>query len=199
MSGAAPVSRPPAMTGQAVRTVGVAVAIPEPFGARLQAYRASFGDPMAFAIPTHITLLPPTGVPVRDRLHDDTGDATGALIATHLAAVAASTDPFSIHLRGTASFLPVSPVVFVPLVEGISQCQLLEQQVRRGPLTRDLAFPYHPHVTVAHDLPDEQLAQAFDVLAGFDCQFEVAELHLYEPGTDGVWRPEQTYPFGAPR
>ena len=26
--------------------------------------------------------------------------------------------------------------------------------VRRGVLARDLEFPYHPHVTVAHDLPD---------------------------------------------
>ncbi|WP_341351068.1 hypothetical protein [Nocardioides convexus] len=33
------------------------------------------------------------------------------------------------HLRGTATFRPVSPVVFVSLAEGISQC---EQARRRG-------------------------------------------------------------------
>ncbi len=167
-------------------TVGVAIAIPEPFGGRLQAQRASFGDPLAGSIPTHITLLPPTSVE---------GDVGG-----HLAEVAAFAAPFTIHLRGTATFRPISPVVFVQVVEGISECELLEQQVRRGPLARELTFPYHPHVTVAHDLPDAALDAAFETLADFECRFEVTALHLYEHGTDGVWRPERTFPFtGAAR
>lgn len=169
-------------------TVGVAIAIPEPFGGLLQAHRASFGDPMAGAIPPHVTLLPPTVVPVGTTVQD---------VGTHLAAVASSATPFAIHLRGTASFRPVSPVVFVSLVEGIGECELLEQQVRRGPLTRELAFPYHPHVTVAHDLANGQLDEAFEALADFDCRFEMREFHLYEHGVDGVWRPEQTYRVGG--
>lgn len=170
--------------------VGVAIAIPEPFGRRLQEHRASFGDPLAGSIPTHITLLPPTAV-----------DANGSTpdVGAHLAAVASSCTPFSIHLRGTATFRPVSPVVFVALIEGIGECELLEQQVRSGPLRRELAFPYHPHVTVAHDLPDEQLDAAFAALDDFDCNFRVNEFHLYEHGADGVWRPEQTFEFGAGR
>ena len=36
----------------------------------------------------------------------------------HLAAVAARHAPFVVHLRGTATFRPVSPVVFVQVVEG---------------------------------------------------------------------------------
>ncbi len=162
-------------------TVGVAIAIPEPFGSRLQAHRASFGDPLARSIPTHITLLPPTTV------EGDVGD--------HLAAVAASAAPFTIHLRGTATFRPISPVVFVQVVQGIGECELLERQVRRGPLERELTFPYHPHVTVAHDLPEPALDTAFATLADFECRFEASALHLYEHGTDGVWRPEQTFPF----
>ena len=167
----------------AARTVGVAIAIPEPFGSLLQAHRASFGDPLAGSIPTHITLLPPTSVE---------GD-----VDEHLSAVAASAVAFTIHLRGTATFRPVSPVVFVQVVEGIGECELLEQQVRRGPLARELAFPYHPHVTVAHDLPDAALDAAFETLADFECRFEVGALHLYEHGTDGVWRPERTFPFAG--
>ena len=34
--------------------------------------------------------------------------------------------------------------------------------MRSGPLERELKFPYHPHVTVAHDLPEEALDRAFD-------------------------------------
>ena len=46
-------------------TIGVAIAIPEPFGSELQSHRASFGDVMAEAIPTHLTLLPPSEVDSR--------------------------------------------------------------------------------------------------------------------------------------
>ena len=106
--------------------VGVAVAIPEPWGAELEGWRASFGDPQASAIPAHITLLPPT------RLSADVA-------------------PFPVLLRGTGTFRPVSPVVFVALASGIAGCEALEERVRSGPLARDLEFPYHPHVTVAHD------------------------------------------------
>ena len=166
------------------RTVGVAIAIPEPFGGQLQARRASFGDEHASSIPTHITLLPPTVLAIAN---DDVG--------AHLATVAADCAPFQIHLRGTATFRPVSPVVFVQLVEGIAGCEQLERRVRRGPLARELTYPYHPHVTVAHHLPDDQLDEAFEALAGFECRFEVRQFHLYEHGSDGVWRPEQAYEF----
>ena len=70
-------------------------------------------------------------------------------------------------------------MVFVSLVEGISQCEQLADAVRRGPLDVDLDFPYHPHVTVAHHLPDDRLDLAFTELADFECQFTVADFHLY--------------------
>lgn len=167
------------------RAFGVAIAVPEPFGAQLQQHRASFGDPLASAIPAHITLLPPTQL------------VPPPQVGAHLAAVAASVAPFTIQLRGTDTFRPVSPVVFVPLVEGARECERLERQVRCGPLQRPLSFPYHPHVTVAHHLPDERLDEALDSLADFECEFEARELLLYEHGADGVWRPERSYPFTA--
>ena len=170
------------------RTIGVAVSIPEPWGEQLRAHRASFGDPAASSIPTHVTLLPPTQVPPPE----------DAVIENHLAAVAKSACPFDIHLRGTATFRPVSPVVFVQLVEGIGGCERLERAVRNGPLKRSLQFYYHPHVTVAHHLPDEALDRAFTELADFECRFRVEEFHLYEHGDDGVWRTRRAFGFGCP-
>ena len=43
-------------------TIGVAVAIPEPWATQLQDYRTAVGDATATMIPTHITLVPPTEV-----------------------------------------------------------------------------------------------------------------------------------------
>ena len=82
--------------------------------------------------------------------------------------VATTFRPFDIRLRGSATFLPVSPVVFVPLVQGIAECEQLEVKVRSGPLARDVQYTYHPHVTVAHDLPDDALYNAWTALSSYD-------------------------------
>jgi 2'-5' RNA ligase len=168
-----------------VPTIGVAIAIPEPWASELQDYRASVGDTTASMIPTHITLVPPTEVP-------------GELVAIeeHLGSAAATVAGFCVHLRGTGTFRPVSPVVFVSLAEGISQCEQLADVVRRGPLATELTYPYHPHVTVAHDLPDAQLDLAFEGLAAFECEFDVSEFHLYVHDSELGWQPTRHFPLG---
>ncbi len=167
-------------------TIGVAIAIPEPWASELQDYRTSVGDVTAAQIPTHITLIPPAEVDP-----DDLG-----VVADHLAAAAGAVEPFDIHLRGTGTFRPVSPVVFVTLAEGISGCELLADAVRRGPLRRDLEFPYHPHVTIAHHLDDTTLDRAFDELAGFDCRFAVDAFSLYVHDPAAGWQPTRHYGLG---
>src|SRR5665809_135446 len=42
-------------------TIGVAIALPEPWASDLQEYRTALGDETATLIPTHITLVPPRG------------------------------------------------------------------------------------------------------------------------------------------
>jgi 2'-5' RNA ligase len=169
------------------RTIGVAIPIPDPYGSGLQRRREAFGDPLARSIPTHITLVPPMQVTAR----------VLAEIERHLREVADEERPFPILLRGTGTFRPVSPVVFVALAVGISECENLERRLRRGPLDRTLGFPYHPHVTVAHHLPDEALDEAFKELSGYEAAFPVWGFSLYEHGEDGVWRPQRDFAFGA--
>lgn len=165
-------------------TIGVAVAIPEPWASELQDYRSAVGDTTATMIPTHITLVPPTEV-----------DEDLAAVEQHLAQAADQIRRFRVHLRGTGSFRPVSPVIFVTLAEGISDCEQLADVVRRGPLGVDLTFPYHPHVTVAHDLDDERLDQAFGELAGFECEFDVEDFHLYVHDERRGWRRTRDFPL----
>jgi 2'-5' RNA ligase len=169
-----------------VPTIGVAVAIPEPWATELQDYRTSIGDAMAATIPTHITLVPPT----------DVTDEELEKIEAHLVTAAGDVPAFEVHLRGTGTFRPVSPVVFVSLVEGISQCELLAEAVRRGPLDVELVFPYHPHVTIAHDVTEDRLDQAFDELAGFECEFDVDDFHLYVHDDERGWTPTRFFSLG---
>ncbi|HEX6871888.1 MAG TPA: 2'-5' RNA ligase family protein [Micromonosporaceae bacterium] len=169
-----------------MRTIGVAVGIPEPWGSHLDAHRAAAGDPMAPFIPAHLTLLGPTEV--------DPDPQVSAKLIEHLAAVAGAHRPFQLHLRGTGTFRPVTQVVFVAVAAGISECERLAADVRSGPLERELRFPYHPHVTVAHDVPAQALDTVFDGLAGFEAQFVVDSFTLYEH-RDGRWHPLRRFPL----
>ena len=168
-------------------TIGVALAIPEPWASELQDYRTSIGDTTATMIPTHITLVPPT----------DIGEAHLPEVEKHLEEVASERDPFVVHLRGTGTFRPVSPVVFVTVAEGISSCEQLAGAVRRGPLDVDIAFPDHPHVTVAHHLDDAALDRAFAELSGFECRFDVEEFHLYVHDEQIGWQPTRDFPLAT--
>lgn len=170
-----------------MRTIGVAIPIPEPWGSQLQRYRESIGDPMAEHIPPHITLVPPV----------DLAPAVAAEVERHLHQAAQAVPPFTVHLRGTATFRPLSPVVFVALAEGISGCERLEQEVRSGPLGVDLNYPYHPHVTIAHGLDEAVLDQAFSDLADFEARFEVDSFMLYVHDDVAGWVPGRTFELRA--
>jgi 2'-5' RNA ligase len=167
--------------------IGVSVAVPDPWGGDLQTYRVELGDETAAGIPTHVTLLPPI----------DVDDVLMPSIDRHLETAAGATCPFDMHLRGTGSFRPVSPVVFVNVVEGISSCEMLASAVRHGPLAVDAQYPYHPHVTVAHHLPEELLDRAFDDLGSFDCRFTVDQILLYEHRDDKGWMPVRAFRLGG--
>jgi 2'-5' RNA ligase len=170
------------------REIGVAIGIPEPYTSELQGWRERLGDPNASDIPPHVTLLPPT------ELHTD----DLAEVEEHLQSLAQDHGSFTMHLRGSGTFRPISPVVFVPLVQGIGECEQLEVAVRSGPLLREVRFPYHPHVTVAHDVEDAMLDRAFAELAAYDARFPVWGFSLFEKGRDAVWRPQRDFPFGKP-
>jgi 2'-5' RNA ligase len=169
-------------------TIGVSIAVPEPYGRTLQDRRASFGDPAARAIPTHVTLLPPTEV----------GSADLPGYRLHLARVATEARPFAMRLDGTDTFRPLTPVVYLRVAEGGPACAELQERVRSGPVSRDLQFPYHPHVTVAHGIPDAALDVAQSELAAFAAGWTADGYALYVQGDDGVWCKIQDFPFGSP-
>ncbi|MFI8302397.1 2'-5' RNA ligase family protein [Streptomyces sp. NPDC085927] len=170
-------------------TIGVSIAVPEPHGSRLQQLRAGFGDAAAHGIPTHVTLLPPTEV----------GEGDLPAIETHLSEVAATGRPFPMRLSGTGTFRPLSPVVFVRIAEGAEACTWLQKQVRdaSGPVARELQFPYHPHVTVAHGIEEAAMDRAFEELADYEARWPCTGFALYEQGADGVWRKLREFPFGS--
>ena len=149
-------------------------------------------------MPPHITLLPPTAVDV-DALDE---------IMQHLRDVAAGTTPFKVRLDEVGTFRPVSPVVYLGLCSGAEECDRLQMRVRdrRGPLARSLSFPFHPHVTLAHEVAEDGLDTAARKGAGLTMDFTVTKLHLYRhltrsgcdeyPGSGG-WEVVAAFAFGG--
>ena len=166
-------------------TLGVAIEIPQPFGRQLDDMRARF-TPDDGDMPAHVTILAPVDVDA---------DVMDAVLA-HLAAVAASTPPFRLVLRGSGTFRPVSPVVFVTVAEGISACEQLERRVRSGDLAVETRFPYHPHVTIAHDVPEPDLDRALEELADFRADMRIGSIGLHE-NIDGRWRLVREFALGG--
>ena len=167
---------PEVRNGQQI--VGLTLPVPEPWASELRQARIGFGDPCGRTVPCHITIVPPTAVETTSLSH----------IQRQVAEVAGATSRFAVHLRGTGTFQPVSPVVFVRVVEGIPECEHLETACRRGPLAQTLRFAYQPHVTIAHEVPQAALDQAFEQLAGFEALFEASCVVLHTLGQAGTWR-----------
>ena len=176
-------SAPPETT-----VLGIVVPIPEPWAQLLVDWRAKVGDPQASLVPPHVTLLPPTEVLVAER----------PLISAHLAEVARCHAPFTMHLSGTGTFAPVADVVFVAVARGIGNCELIANDVRRGPLARSLSYPYHPHVTVAHDVPTDMLDMASAGLAELQAEFRVSSFTEFEQLPGGAWAVAREYPLTGP-
>ena len=168
-------------------TIGVAIAIPEPFGSQLRQRRAAFGDPMAETVPSHVTLIPPTEVT----------DADFDGVCATLQSVAAASQPFAMRLRGTGTFRPVSPVVFIAVSEGISGTEILATAIQSDLGAPESDFLFHPHVTIAHNLTDDVLDRAYNELADFECAFQVNAFHLYLHEDDHGWTPRREFLLGS--
>ena len=168
--------------------LGVVVPIPEPWSQLFVDWRAKVGDPQANSVPPHVTLLPPTEVPLAER----------PAITAHLAEVARCHPPFDMHLSGTGTFEPVSAVVFVAVARGIGNCELIANDVRSGPLARSLSYPYQPHVTVAHDVAGDMLELAYSGLSDLSAEFRVEHFTEFEQASDGAWIVAREYPLTGP-
>lgn len=166
-------------------TIGIAIAVPEPCASEVKQAREGYDDPQARAIPTHITLLPPAMV----------SPSSLDAIDRHLQEAALGSQPFTVSLHGTGTFRPVSPVVFLAISEGIAGCESLERAIRGGPLLRRRNFPYHPHVTLVHEVPEETLDRAFSDFAEYRFRFTVESFTLYQQDEQRVWQSVRTYPL----
>lgn len=167
-------------------TVGVVLLVPDPIGSQVTHLRARIADALGMAIPTHITLLPPT------RVSAEQSDA----LEQHLARVASDHDAPTIDVNGTGTFRPTSDVVFLAISEGVQACADLNAAVCAGPVTSPSIFPFHPHITLAHDLAPEVLDDVAAEYADVSAEFRVPQISLYRLDEEGRWQVRAHFSFG---
>lgn len=168
--------------------IGLVIAVPEPWMSELTERRVEFGDEHGNQTPAHITLLPPTPIKKTER----------AEVFEHLQSIASSHCPFKIELRGTGSFRPVSPVVYIDVEAGRSDLIELENEIRTGILDVPVRFDFHPHVTIAQQVSDRTLDTAEDACADFAAQWTVQGFRLDRVTPDGSYLSQALFNFTAP-
>ena len=60
----------------------------------------------------------------------------------------------------------------------------LERRVRSGDLAVETRFPYHPHVTIAHDVPEADMDRALAELADYRADLTVRSMSLHVTSAD---------------
>jgi 2'-5' RNA ligase len=65
-------------------------------------------------------------------------------------------------------------------------------------LSRELSYPYHPHVTVAHDVRPDMLELAYSGLSDLSAEFRVDSFTEFEQTPGGAWAVAREYPLAGP-
>jgi len=174
--------------------LAVALLVPPPFADRVDVVRTAVGDRSLRRVAPHITLVPPVNVN-----HDRIDEAHEVVRRA-----AAATRPFTVPLGPPTTFLPDSPVLYLPVggERATAAVVSLREKVFRDPLARQVDWPFVPHVTLAENIPEERLAAAVTALAGLTLRVAVDRVHLLVERRRGdgtaVWDPLADAHFAAP-
>jgi 2'-5' RNA ligase len=94
----------------------------------------------------HVTILPP-----RPLLNDVDVKDTVQLIVEECR----NLPPFRVE-PGDIQVFDESNVVYLGITRGIDQLREFYRVLNRGPLEYKESFPYHPHITIAQNVPPDQ-------------------------------------------
>jgi 2'-5' RNA ligase len=170
--------------------LGVALLLPSPVAEEVDGLRRALGDRSLGRVPPHVTLVPPVNV---------RQEHLPRALAVLRAAAGATRSPLTITLDAPTAFLPANPVLYLPVGGGVEAVEELRRRVWEAPLTRDLAWPFVPHVTLADDAPGERIGAAVAALASYRATVAFGRVHLLVERRPGPhWRPLADVAFGPP-
>lgn len=157
--------------------LGVVLLFAPAVSAALDTLRLALGDPGRERIEPHLTLISPLSLPAA-RLGE---------VSELLGRVASGTAPLRVRLGPPATFFPLSPVVYSPLIEGAGQVRALRRLVAVAPLERRSQWPYVPHVTLHEDATQGRIEAALGCLDNFSAMASVECIALMHRESGKRW------------
>jgi 2'-5' RNA ligase len=94
----------------------------------------------------HVSLLPPRPLAV-----------DWPVASEQVSRILNSWNPFEIELTGIDVF-PVTEVIYLAVGRGAAELRQVHRAMNAGPLEFEEPFSYHPHITLAQELPRDKVA-----------------------------------------
>jgi 2'-5' RNA ligase len=163
--------------------------LPEPLASFLDALRLELTP--ACNPHAHVTILPPRPI------YDDLKTAVRQ-ISEDLKGAA----PFRVEL-GAIEIFEATHVIYLGLARGASELRRLYRALNCGCLKYSENFPYHPHITIAQNIPPEETARlapiATETWARFSGPrgFTVSELSFVQHVAPSIWADVAEIPLGV--
>jgi 2'-5' RNA ligase len=171
--------------------VAIALLIPDPAATEIDGIRRALGDRGLDNVVPHITLIPPVNVTV-ERLPDVLADVRAA---------AATTLPITLQLGPPATFLPVTPVVYLRVApEQDATIHELRDALYTGALARPAEHEFVPHVTITDECAPDRIDAAIEALQDYTVAVRIDRLHLLRDRAPGPrrWNAVADMVFEAP-
>ena len=132
---------------QRLNVFALVIYIPDPLGSFLDDLRRQLVpgcNPHA-----HVSVLPPRPLAVDWQVAGE-----------QVRACATSWAPFDIALERLRIF-PVTNVIYLELGQGAGEMFRIHQAMNSPPLEFDEPFAYHPHITLAQEIPPDKVADVY--------------------------------------
>ncbi|OEG00050.1 hypothetical protein BHF71_06725 [Vulcanibacillus modesticaldus] len=144
---------------------------------------------------SHYNLIPPH-ITIKEAFELDSPDKAIA----HLESVTKIIPPFNLKLNKIKSFYPISPVLYCG-VEDDPIIYHLHEKINSGVLYHETKHKFTPHLTIAQDLPDQEIHDIYSrlKLKDFNMTFPVEQIHLCYQTETGSWEVYQSFPLRGDR
>jgi hypothetical protein len=163
--------------------------VPEPLGRFLDDLRRELApgcNPHA-----HVSVLPPR--PLAGEWQAASGQVR---------ALAEGWAPFEIELTGLQIF-PVTNVIYIEIGAGAAELRRMNAAMNTGALQFQEPFPYHPHITLAQEIPQQEVRAIHELARrrwqeyGAGSVFRAERTVFVRNKLDNCWLDLAEYPLGA--
>jgi 2'-5' RNA ligase len=136
-------------SGERINLFSLVAYLPEPLGSFVDQLRGELVP--GCSLRAHITILPPR--PLAGKPED---------AWRHIRSKLRDFKPFEVKLNEVEIFT-MSSVVYVALKRGFDEIETLHAALNTGAAQFAEPFPYHPHVTLAQQIAEEQVPAVFEL------------------------------------